>query len=224
MSFTEAIRSVYRNYARFDGRAPRSEYWWFWLFNVLVIVVIYVIGALLAVAFRNSTSSQPMTGIYVFVGLALLVYLVLNFIPSLAVSARRLHDSDKSGWWLLIAFVPYIGAIVLLIFMVLPSTRGHNRFGPPYGHPAGDQRAQYWGPSRSDALRKFADDAQKAAASGYEPVWQEWRVYGGNEVLEVVYGQRPPDAVWNAPTAPWSTPPGTERMTSDPYTRQPPEA
>ncbi len=192
MSFTEAVRSVYRNYAKFDGRASRSEYWWFQLFVILVILAGYFVTALLAIATRSY-------GLFGLAVIALVVFWIATLIPTLAVTVRRLHDSDKSGWWLLIIFLPYVGAFVVLIFTLLASTPGHNRYGPAFGQPTGAERAQYWGPTRSEALRQFAEDAQKAAAAGYEPVWQEWRQQGGTEVLEVSYARRPPDPPWRAP-------------------------
>ena len=189
MSFTDAVSSVYRNYAKFDGRAPRSEYWWFTLFTVLVVVAGFLLGAIAYAASRSSA-------VYGVVGVGLIIFVIASIIPSIAVGVRRLHDSDKSGWWYLIGFIPYIGSFILLIFFLLPSTPGYNRFGPSPGRSTAAQRAQYWGPSRPEALRKFAEDAQRAAASGYHPVWQEWRMGPTGEVLEVVYDLAPAPYAW----------------------------
>jgi len=185
MSFTEAVRSVYRNYATFDGRAPRSEYWWFQLFNVLVTLAIYAAGIAVAAVSRNAG--------FGLILVAAIVYAVLTFVPSLAVTVRRLHDSDKSGWWLLIVFIPYVGALILLIFMVLDSSVGFNRYGPPYGEMPGDKRVQYWGTTREEAWSKFTTDAPDAAANGYHPISQKWIPYVGGFSLEVVYRGRPLD-------------------------------
>jgi uncharacterized membrane protein YhaH (DUF805 family) len=222
MSFGQAIRSVYVNYAKFDGRASRSEYWWFQLFIVLAAVGFYFIATVLVIATR---SNEPAA----IVGFGFLIGALLTIVPGLAVTVRRLHDTDKSGWWMLITLFPYIGTIVLLIFLALRSSRGYNSFGPPEGVSGADQRAYYWGPSRSDALRKFAEDAQRASAAGYEPVWQEWRPHGGGEVLEVAYGSRPVESQWIAPqwiapSSPWnaatSAPPGP--MANPPQSPPPP--
>lgn len=104
---------VLRQYADFEGRARRTEYWMFALFN---IIIAFVLG------FVEGLVGGP--GILGFLyGLAVLL-------PGIAVSVRRLHDTGKSGWLLLIAFIPLIGAIVLLVFMVMDSQPGDNQYGP----------------------------------------------------------------------------------------------
>jgi uncharacterized membrane protein YhaH (DUF805 family) len=198
MSFSEAVSSVFRQYATFSGRAPRSEYWFFQLFNLLVILAAYGIAIVLLIA----TRSVSVLGVLL---LAVAVYALATLIPSLAVTVRRLHDSDRSGWWLLIALVPYLGAIILLIFMVLPSTRRPNRFGPPYGQSIHARIAYYQGANRPEALRMFAEDAERAAAAGYQPIWQEWKLYTMGEVLEVGYDLRSAGPAWATPS--WPVPP-----------------
>jgi uncharacterized membrane protein YhaH (DUF805 family) len=110
--------AVLKKYAEFTGRARRKEYWMFALINFLICVVLVVIDV-------QSGMSNPM-GLGVLSGL----YSLAVFVPSLAVSVRRLHDTDRSGWWLLILLVPLIGAIVFLVFMLLDSQPGENRHGP----------------------------------------------------------------------------------------------
>lgn len=113
---------VLRNYATFSGRARRKEFWMFALFNFIIAMVLTIIGM---VAFgSNSGASKLLADLY---ELAVLV-------PSLAVSVRRLHDTGRSGWWLLIALVPFVGAIVLLIFDCLDSEPGDNKWGPNPKH------------------------------------------------------------------------------------------
>src|SRR5918995_5229130 len=108
-----------KKYAVFSGRSRRMEYWYFVLFNIIVSIVLGVIDALLDT--RGSVMGAGLlSGLY---GLAILI-------PSLAVSVRRLHDIDRSGWWILIALVPLIGTIVLLVFALLEGTPGNNRYGP----------------------------------------------------------------------------------------------
>ncbi len=108
---------VLRNYAKFDGRAHRTEYWMFVLFNFVFGLVAALIDRLFDIQFFN-----PLYGLAVL-------------IPSLAVLFRRLHDTGRSGWWWLIGFVPVIGWIVLLVFTLQRGEEGANR----YGLPPGDQ-------------------------------------------------------------------------------------
>lgn len=117
MTFQDAVKTcLTQKYLDFSGRARRPEYWWFALFVFIGNVVFAIIGIDLLGALW---------------GLALLL-------PSIAVGVRRLHDLDKSGWWLLIGLIPLIGFLVLLYFFVQPGTSGANRFGPePRDHPGG---------------------------------------------------------------------------------------
>jgi uncharacterized membrane protein YhaH (DUF805 family) len=101
-----------KKYVEFDGRARRKEYWMFALFNLLITLAIAVIEAII--------------GTPGFLGL---IYALAVLLPAIAVSVRRLHDTDRSGWWLLIALVPIVGAIVLLVFMVQDSKPGTNLYG-----------------------------------------------------------------------------------------------
>jgi uncharacterized membrane protein YhaH (DUF805 family) len=110
--------AVLKKYAEFTGRARRKEYWMFALFNFLICVVLVVIDS-------KGGMMNPM-GLGVLSGL----YSLAVFVPSLAVSVRRLHDTDRSGWWLLILLLPLIGLIVFLVFMLLDSQPGENRHGP----------------------------------------------------------------------------------------------
>jgi uncharacterized membrane protein YhaH (DUF805 family) len=198
VSYGEAGRSVLTtNYASFAGRATRSEYWWFQLFNVLVIVAVYVVLVAVLFAGRSYTLFGIIAG-------GLVIYALATFIPNLAVTVRRLHDSDKSGWWLLISFVPYIGAIVLFIFMLLPSSPGMNQFGPPHGTTGEIRRVNYRAPTPSESWQRYTEDAQRAAANGYEPVSQQWRRDSLGDYLEVVY-QPTFQSQWQTPTG-WLSP------------------
>ncbi|MDF1484370.1 DUF805 domain-containing protein [Ramlibacter sp. H39-3-26] len=115
-----------KKYATFSGRAQRAEYWYFVLFYLIIFVVLSIIDGL-----TGSFSADAGLGL-----LGGLLTLAL-FIPSLAVTVRRLHDTGRSGWWLLIAFVPLVGAIVLLVFTVQDSAAGDNAYGPnPKGSAA----------------------------------------------------------------------------------------
>ena len=104
-----------KKYAVFSGRSRLMEYWYFVLFNMIVSIVLGAIDALLG-ARGSGMGARLLSGIY---GLAILI-------PSLAVTVRRLHDIDRTGWWILIALVPLIGTIVLLVFALLEGTPGPN--------------------------------------------------------------------------------------------------
>ncbi len=107
-----------QKYAVFSGRAQRKE---FWLFNLL-----YLIAYIIAFAIDMGTGTYvPTLGM----GTATLILTLAFVIPALAVSFRRLHDTDRSAWWLLIALVPLVGSIVLLVFFCLDGSAGENRFG-----------------------------------------------------------------------------------------------
>ncbi len=109
---------VLKKYAVFSGRARRKEYWMFFLFNLIIGFVLSFIESLAGIAAESGMS--VLTTLY---SLAVLI-------PSIAVSVRRLHDTNRSGWWLFIALVPIIGAIVLLVFMVQDSQPDENQYGP----------------------------------------------------------------------------------------------
>lgn len=109
---------VLKKYAVFSGRARRSEYWYFALFNFIISIVLTVFD-IAAGSFSQETEMGLIGGIYT---LAMLI-------PSIAVSVRRLHDTGRSGWWLLIGLIPLIGVIVLLVFAVQDSKPGQNQYG-----------------------------------------------------------------------------------------------
>ena len=124
MSFVEAVQTcVTKKYATFSGRARRSEYWYYTLFSILVSLVTSVVGGALFVHSEGDVNI-----------LSALASIAL-FLPGLGVAIRRLHDIGKSGWWYLILLVPFIGWIVLLIFLCRDSDRGPNRFGPSPKYP-----------------------------------------------------------------------------------------
>jgi uncharacterized membrane protein YhaH (DUF805 family) len=111
---------VLKKYADFGGRARRKEYWMFALFNVLIYIAILIFSAILG----SIDNSLALIG-----SLLLVVYALAIFVPSLAVAVRRLHDTGRSGWWFLIAFVPVVGGIILLVFTVQDGVPGENEYG-----------------------------------------------------------------------------------------------
>jgi uncharacterized membrane protein YhaH (DUF805 family) len=122
---TAAIRSVFRKYADFTGRAPRSEYWWFAL---LIWVVLGGLGLLQLIPTgidRNGYESHHFELVFMLVGPVVVIGVLL---PSLAVLVRRLHDANFSGWFALLGLIPGLGAIALLVITVLPSNPAGARF------------------------------------------------------------------------------------------------
>lgn len=111
--------SVWKQYATFSGRARRREFWMFSLFNIAASLLLIVADIALG-TFSRSAGTGLFNGLY---SLAVLI-------PSLAVTVRRLHDTGRSGWWLLIGFIPFIGGIIVLVFLVGDSESGDNAYGP----------------------------------------------------------------------------------------------
>ncbi len=109
---------VLKKYAVFTGRARRKEFWMYWLFYFIVAIVLGIIDGILGTRSSNG------------VGLLSSLYSLALFIPSVAVSVRRLHDTNRSGWFILIALIPVVGWIVLLVFYCMDSQAGDNQYGP----------------------------------------------------------------------------------------------
>jgi uncharacterized membrane protein YhaH (DUF805 family) len=105
--------AVLKNYAGFSGRAHRTEYWMFYLINIIISTVLYVISIKISA-----------------VGILTFLYSLAVLIPALAVAVRRLHDTGRSGWWLLIGLVPFVGAIILIVFLVTDGQPSDNAYGP----------------------------------------------------------------------------------------------
>ncbi len=108
---------VIRRYTDFDGRADRPEFWWFALINVIVSLVLWLIG----IALIGGVSGGQILAI---------LYGLVTLLPVLGVDIRRLHDTNRSGWWLVIGLIPIIGGITLIVFFAGAGTQGPNRFGP----------------------------------------------------------------------------------------------
>ena len=108
-----------KNYAGFSGRSRRREYWFFTLFSLLATIALSILDAIIF-NLSSETVLGMLTGVY---GLAVII-------PTLAVAFRRLHDTDRSGWWLLINLVPMIGSLIFIVLLLLDSQPGENRYGP----------------------------------------------------------------------------------------------
>ena len=111
--------NAFKQYADFKGRARRKEFWYFVLFNIIVSFILGFVDGILGLADKQS-------GIGLLGGL----YLLAVLIPSLAIEVRRLHDTNRSGWFILIAFIPIIGGFILLYFLVQDSNPSENKYGP----------------------------------------------------------------------------------------------
>ena len=126
MTFKQDVITVLRDkYFTIDGRAPRSEYWYFWLFFLLVSIALNPIDSILFA----SSGINPLSALFT----------LLTFIPFFTLAVRRLHDRDLSGWWLLLMIVPVIGSIALIVIYMMRGTPGPNTFGPdPLDHDLTD--------------------------------------------------------------------------------------
>ena len=109
MNFIESIKTCYKKFFDFNGRASKSEYWWFQLYGIIIYGLIFVFQGDLATLFS--------------------IIAIANSIPLWAAAVRRLHDTDKSGWFVLISFIPLIGLFIIFL-LIADGSKGKNRFGP----------------------------------------------------------------------------------------------
>lgn len=134
MTFIEAVRNCLSQYAGFQGRAPRSEFWWFSLFTLLVDLAIMLVGGMLisGTIMNIQANGESVASWYAMTApnwMMSLAHLAL-FLPTLAVTVRRLHDVGRSGWWIFIMLVPLFGLLLLLFWWVQPSQHQTNAYGP----------------------------------------------------------------------------------------------
>ena len=109
MNFIESLQTCYKKFFDFSGRASKSEYWWFQLYNTILYILTFVFQNDLALLFS--------------------ILIIANLIPVFAAGVRRVHDSNKSGWWILISFVPIIG-LYIIVLLITDGSKGKNKFGP----------------------------------------------------------------------------------------------
>jgi uncharacterized membrane protein YhaH (DUF805 family) len=112
MTFTESVSVCFKKYFVFEGRASRSEYWWFQLIVAPAFIIFEI----------TESESSPFS--YLFLAITL-----FTLIPAVAAGVRRLHDTNRSGFYLLISFIPFIGGLIVLFFLIPEGTKGKNRFG-----------------------------------------------------------------------------------------------
>ena len=116
---------VLQNFNNFSGRARRKEYWMYSLFQGVIGFSLYLISFIF---FTNILDYSNEKGLYSSL-LLFVIFLMLHFIPNIAITVRRLHDTGKSGWWYLLSLIPYIGPFILFIFLVLDSSEEENQWG-----------------------------------------------------------------------------------------------
>ena len=117
MGFPQAIAAGFGNYVNFSGRAARPEYWYF----VLFLVIVGIITAIIDLTVFGAEQIGPTNAIFS----------LATILPSLAVTIRRLHDIGRTGWWVLLSFVPLVGIIILIIWWCRQGEAGPNAYGPP---------------------------------------------------------------------------------------------
>ena len=117
MRFQDAVKVCLTKYADFGGRARRSEYWWFVVFTALVTTLASVVDAVIGTQFGNT-------------GLVQLLATLALVLPSLAVGVRRLHDVSRSGWWVFLAVIPILGALILVVAFLIRDSEPDNSYGP----------------------------------------------------------------------------------------------
>lgn len=124
MTFVDSIKSCISKYATFNGRAPRSEFWWFSLFSFLAQNVVAAFFAVIGIVFGDYVGM--MLSVYIGIGLCFMLLVV----PGIAVTVRRLHDTGHSGWWYFVSFIPVAGPIWMLVLLVADSDE-ENKYGLP---------------------------------------------------------------------------------------------
>ena len=129
MTFMEAVRSGFSNYVTFSGRARRSEFWFWTLFAIIISVVAMLVDGMIFPDLMTAQVTDAGASFQSQGGPISLVVSLGLLLPGLAMAVRRLHDTDRSGWWLLIGLIPLIGLIVLIVWYVTEGTKGPNRFG-----------------------------------------------------------------------------------------------
>ena len=118
MDIQQSIKTCFKKFATFDGRASRSEYWWFQFFYILVVIVAVILDGVLVGGNLEAAGALE------------IVSQLLLLLPALAVTARRLHDVDRSGWWMLVG-ITIVGLIPLFIWWLAPGTNKKNKYGNP---------------------------------------------------------------------------------------------
>jgi len=131
MGFLEAIKYNFQHYADFKGRAQRSQFWWWQLFMWIIYVILNFIDGATGLRMVNvSDLGAGQAATFYGGGILATVWGLATLLPSLGVAVRRLHDTGRSGWWFLLNLLCCIGSIILIVWYIMPGTKGENRFGP----------------------------------------------------------------------------------------------
>jgi uncharacterized membrane protein YhaH (DUF805 family) len=128
MEFGTAIKTCFSKYVTFSGRASRSEFWWYTLFNILGAIVARILDLLAGTSFHMTMPNG--SSVSMGYGYILSLYALVVVLPTLSVAVRRLHDRNRSGWWYWLFLVPFVGGIWLIFWFCRRGTSGENRFGP----------------------------------------------------------------------------------------------
>ncbi|MFJ3381968.1 DUF805 domain-containing protein [Curtobacterium sp. NPDC090217] len=140
ISFGGAVRRFFKKYARFDGRASRSEFWWWYLANGIISIVLGILLGVGAATSQMTTASngystvstmQSPSALYVIVGIIATIWGLAILVPSIALFWRRLHDANLAGPFWFLGFIPFVGGIILIILAILPSKPEGQRFDQP---------------------------------------------------------------------------------------------
>jgi uncharacterized membrane protein YhaH (DUF805 family) len=126
--FGAAVSRFFRKYATFSGRASRSEYWW-WFLVQLVIAIVY--SVLVSLAGGPAGDGHGPSGFYVTISVIIVVWGIVTFVPGIALAWRRLHDTDRSGAFWFLGFIPFVGGIIVLVLMVQQPVTTGARFDAP---------------------------------------------------------------------------------------------
>ncbi|MBC1499225.1 DUF805 domain-containing protein [Listeria weihenstephanensis] len=128
MRFLEAYKSYWKNYVNFSDSASRTEYWYVVLWNAIIISIFYVLFLIFTVITVATTTAGStgdaafvlMAGPMLFITIVAILYAIATFIPTLSLMVRRLHDTNRSGWFLLLGLIPFVGEIIIIVLMCLP--------------------------------------------------------------------------------------------------------
>jgi uncharacterized membrane protein YhaH (DUF805 family) len=213
MYMPEAVGSVYRNYATGSGRAGLSEYWLYYLLNVIVYTVVWCVALGVSSAAHNTAEGNPVA---LGATAIIVIWLLANVIPSIAVTVRRLHDVNMSGAFYFLHLIPYLGSLALFIITLLPGTRGSNNYGVDPRDRTSSRGYSQAGARSQGPIPQNAFATTRITPPDYVPPMQGPPGY----VAPGPYVQQPPAAPGYVPQPP--PPPYVQQPPPSPYPQQPP--
>ncbi|MFL4470245.1 DUF805 domain-containing protein [Tateyamaria armeniaca] len=158
MGFFQAVNTVFAGFFKFSGRATRPEYWWFFLFEIIVVSVLLVLDVWMfinASISSQSTLERTVASLSPF-DFLLFYYFIITFFPRMAVTIRRLHDVGLSGFFYLLYFVPIVGGLVVFVLTLLPSEGDDNIHGPHRPGGSGPRHSPDGSPRKHDPMQGYA--------------------------------------------------------------------